>query len=149
MKKALIFVLVAILTLSLAGCGDSEYYSFGEMTVVVGYDTPVSYTVDLTKVKDDNGVLSVLQYLSESEGLELSFSDSGYGAYLTKVGDLEENVLLGAYVYVYTSVQADKDVTIYATTIEYNGMTLTSSGLGVSEMTVEDGCTIYIGLIIW
>ena len=149
MKKALIFVLVAILTLSLAGCGDSEYYSSGEMTVVLGYDTPVSYTVDLTKVKNDNGVLSVLQYLSERKGLELSFSDSGYGAYLTKVGDLEENVLLGAYVYVYTSVQADKDVTIYATTIEYNGMTLTSSGLGVSEMTVEDGCTIYIGLIIW
>ncbi|MBQ2723248.1 MAG: hypothetical protein IJF72_01160 [Clostridia bacterium] len=147
MKKSIAIFLVC-LTLLLAGCGQ-QTYDDGSIIVVIGYDQPTEYTVDLTKVKKDKGFLSVLQYLQEEYNLEIAYTDSGYGAYLTKVGSLEENPLSGAYIYVYTSVQSDFDVSQYAVFVDYKGETLWSSGLGITQMTIEDGCTIYVGVIYW
>ena len=37
----------------------------------------------------------------------------------------------------------------YATTIDFDGKTLTNSGVGAADMTVEDGCVIYVGTIVY
>lgn len=115
------------------------------MTLVVGTETPVSYTVELDKVETDKGIMPVLEYLKSEKGLDYASDDTGYGAFLTKVGALEQKD--NTYIYLYTSVENDMDVSQYATTVEFEGKTLTSAGVGASEMTIEDGCIIYVGTI--
>ena len=68
---------------------------------------------------------------------------------INKVGSLENNDETWEYIYLYTSVAQDVDVSEYATTVEYKGQTLTSSGVGASDMHLEDGAIIYIGTIIF
>ena len=60
---------------------------------------------------------------------------------------MEEKPEAGEFIYLYTSVAKDFDVSEYASTVEYQGKTLTSSGVGVSSMSVEDGAIIYITII--
>lgn len=168
MKKRITSLALALLIIcsvfSLAACSDNQ----GEQTttttanssatttaptkvetmaLVIGTETPVSYTVDLDKVEITDGLLSVLKYLKTNEGLEYTSDDTGYGAFLTKVDALEQKD--NSYIYLYTSVEKDKDVSQHATTIEFDGKTLTSSGVGASDMTIEDGCTIYVGTITY
>lgn len=117
------------------------------MTLVIGTETPVSYTVELDKVETDKGIMPVLDYLKSTKGLDYASDDTGYGAFLTKVGELEQHD--NVYIYLYTSVEKDMDVSQYATTIEFEGKTLTSSGVGASEMTIEPDCVIYVGTITY
>ena len=42
---------------------------------------------------------------------------------------------MNTFVYIYTSVEADFDVSEYKSEVEYEGKTLVSSGKGFSEMT--------------
>lgn len=116
-------------------------------TVILGTEPSVVYTVDLDDVEITNGLISVLDYLKEKEGLEVVYEDSGYGAYLTQIGDIKQDAANGVYIYLWTSVEKDFDVSQYATTVTVNGMTLTSSGVGASQMTVEEDCVIYIGTV--
>ena len=44
-------------------------------------------------------------------------------------------------------MEKDFDVSEYATTVDYDGKTLTNSGVGVSQMSVKEGCTILITTI--
>ena len=44
-------------------------------------------------------------------------------------------------------LEKDFDVSEYATTVDYDGKTLTNSGVGVSQMSVKEGCTILITTI--
>ena len=161
MKKRITSLALALLVIcsvfSLAACSDNQ----GEqatttttaptkvetMTLVIGTETPVTYSVELDKVEITDGLMSVLEYLKTNEGLEYASDDTGYGAFLTKIGALEQKD--NSYIYLYTSVDGDKDVSQYATTIEFDGKTLTSSGVGASDMTIEDGCTIYVGTITY
>ena len=53
------------------------------------------------------------------------------------------------YVFIYTSVEKDFDVTEWASEVEYKGTKLVSSGLGASSMTVEDGAIYYFTLITY
>lgn len=157
MKKitslALVVLVIAAL-LSFAGCAQTQDNTVTTtttapavktMTLVVGTETPTAYTVELDKVEITEGVMSVLAYLKTTEGLDYASDDTGYGAFLTKVGALEQAD--GKYIYLYTSVEKDIDVSQYATTVEFEGKTLTSAGVGASEMTIEDCCIIYIGTI--
>ena len=66
-------------------------------------------------------------------------------AYITEIGDFKEGN--GEYVYFFTSVEKDYDVSEYAQAVNYKGQTLTSSGVGVSQMSVEEDAVIYIGKI--
>ena len=115
------------------------------MTLVIGTDEPTAYTVDLGAFEITDGLMSVLEYLKTTQGLEYASDDTGYGAFLTRVGALEQKD--GAYIYLYTSVEKDIDVSQYATTVEYNGATITSAGVGATELTIEPDCIIYIGTI--
>ena len=117
----------------------------GYLTLVLEGDPAVEYRVNLDKVEGEDGLLSVLEYLNAEKGLAYN-ADAGF---LTEVGEVKQDADAGVYVYIWTSVDADKDVSAYATTKDYNDMTLTSSGVGATDMTVCDGAVIYIGTISW
>lgn len=159
MKKrisSIVLVLVVILAaLSFAACSSNQgtdvtttsttAAAVDTMTVVIGTEVPTTYTVELGKFEITDGLMSVLEYLKTTQGLECTADDTGYGAFLTKVGALEQKD--GNYIYIYTSVEKDIDVSQYATTVEFDGKTLTSAGVGASELTIEADCIIYIGTI--
>ncbi|MGN0772149.1 MAG: hypothetical protein ACI4MI_06160 [Christensenellales bacterium] len=149
-KVAVIVCLALALVLCAVAC-QPEMPSAGQVTVVVAplEGQATEYTVDLSVIAEDGGVIAILDYLKDNEGLDYVSEDSGYGAYITKLGVLEQNYATGEYIYIYTSVANDADVSQYATTVEYKGQTLTSSGVGVSSMTVEDGAIIYFTIIVY
>ena len=64
---------------------------------------------------------------------------------MSAVGDLKQEG--NRYIYLYTSVEEDFDVSEYKSTVEYKGQTLTSAGVGAKDMHVKDGAVIYIGTI--
>lgn len=143
-----ILLLVFLLATALFACINPDRDSQGKMKLVVLYDeeNAEEYTVDLADVKNSsNGLIAILDYLQNNGMLEYSANDSGYGAYLTKVGGLKEGN--GYYLYVYTDVEADFDVTQYASQISYKNKTFTNIGIGVSQMSIKSGCTIIITLI--
>ena len=135
--------IVLALTFAFVGCTPEADDTEGTMLLVVGGDNPVEYQVDLSKVELTQGLLSVLEYLKETEGLEFAHQEG----FLTSVGALSQGG--GHYIYVYTTVEKDFDVSQYAENIDYNGTTLTNAGVGAKEMTIEKDCTIYIGTIYW
>ncbi len=140
-------MLAFIMMTGLAACDNTESDA-GFMTLVLAGDETTVFEVELDKVEIKNGLVSVLDYLKSEEVLEYEIS----GTYLNKVGEIENNAANaaeGKYLYVYTSVTADMDVSQYAETVDYEGQTLTSSGVGANEMHIEDGCVIYIGYIVW
>ncbi|MBO5009651.1 MAG: hypothetical protein J6D20_02975 [Clostridia bacterium] len=145
--KIVALITVIVMMLALSACNnDSD--SAGEMTLVIAGDSIVKYEVDLDDVEITEGLVSVLKHLNEEEGLEYEIS----GTYLNKVGEVENNAANaaeGKYLYIYTSVAEDIDVSQFAETVEYEGKTLTSSGVGATEMHIDDGCVIYIGYLIW
>ena len=151
MKKTKILrVLAIIMALCLTatifmGCTRKESVN-GYCTVVLGNANQTAYTVDLDKVTIDNGLISLLDYLKKAEGLTYSCDPSGF---LTVVADVKQDTDTGVYIYIYTSVEKDQDVSQYATTMTYNGLTLVNAGVGAKDMTIEDGAVIYIGTIVW
>ena len=143
MKKIIILLLSVVIALTaLTGC-QPESIS-GHATVVVG---EAEFTVDLDKVEITDGVFSVLEYLKSEGELDYTAEEGAFGAYLIKVGDIEQNMLEGKYVGIWTNVEADFDVSAYASTKEYKDMTLISSGVGVSQMTITDGAVILFDYI--
>ena len=68
---------------------------------------------------------------------------------INSIGGLENDCVLGSYIYIYTSVEADFDVSEYRMEMDYNGKTLVSSGVGLDEMRLLDGAIIYVGTVFW
>lgn len=159
MKKllALLIAAVAAACLGLSACNfnvyltDADFAMEGKATVVVAAAETVEYEIDLKEIKKGESAYSLLTYLVENKNLSMNCSFSAYGAYINSFGDpLDENKNLNPdamnreYICVYTNVEKDFDVSAYKTTVEYNGTTLTSSGVGVSSMSVVDGAVIYL-----
>ncbi len=151
MKRKILVVTILLLALcacAFCGCIEDNQPSDGaKMTLVIGTETPVAYTVELDNITVTDGLMSVLSYLKTTEGLNYTSQDAGYGAYLTEIGGLKQEN--NTYIYIYTSVAKDADVSEYASHIEYDGKTLNSAGVGASQLSFEDGCTIYIGTIVF
>ncbi|MDD7350778.1 MAG: hypothetical protein PUG90_01140 [Clostridia bacterium] len=147
-KVAVIVCLALALVLCAVAC-QPDMPSKGEVTIVIAplEGEATEYTVDLSDIAEGGGVVAILDYLQANKGLKYTSEDRGYGAYLTKVGVLEEKPEAGEFIYLYTSVAKDFNVSEYASTVEYQGKTLTDSGVGVSSMSVEDGAIIYITII--
>ena len=118
----------------------------GYCKIVLGDENKTEYEIDLDLVKTDNGLLSVLDYLKETKGLTYSCDASGF---LTEVGNVKQDTTAGVYIYLYTSVVKDQDVSQYATTVKYNDFTLVSAGVGTKDMTISKDAIIYIGTISW
>lgn len=144
--KVLILVLIVSMVFALVGCITPTADTEGTMTLVVGEK---EYTVDLSKVKVEKGLISILDYLKENEGLVYEATYSEYGAMLTKVNELEQDYTTNTYLYIYTTVQKDADVSEYAETKEYKGTTLTSAGVGASSMSLEKDCIILISTMTY
>lgn len=149
-KKILAFVLFAVMALSvLVSCGKGGSTSPANegdtFTVVVAGEVTAEYTVALDKISGDNGFISVLDYLEEIDVLDYELD----GTMLTKVGELENDAASGEWIYLYTTVESDIDVSQYAMTVEYGGKSITSTGVGAQDMTVEKDAIIYVGLIVY
>ena len=145
-------LLILVLTLSaLIGCQNKggDVADSGTATVVVAVGEDVrSYEISLNKLDGEKGAIVLLDYLKEEGKLDYTAVDSGYGPYLTKVGHLEEKASENIYVGIWTSVESDVDrESIYSTTVEYNGVELCSSNVGMGELNVPDGAIIYFGEI--
>ena len=144
MKKLLALLLTLTLTLfSLAACSQSD--TEGTVTLVFGTETPTEYTVELEKLGEGDGIIPLLDYLKANKGVDYSIT----GTYLNSVGEIKNDYVSGTYIYIYTSVERDFDVSEYKMTLQYNGVELASSGVGATEMTLEDGAIIYVGTIVW
>ena len=149
-KIIAIILVVCTLSIALFACIDDTNDTQGKMTLVV---LPLEgkaqeFSVDLSKLpsgeNSSTGLMAVLDYLKSQNKLSYESNDAGYGAYLTKVGDLQEGN--GYYVYIYTDVEEDYDVTQYVSTVTYKDKTYTSSGKGASLMSMKVGCTVIITL---
>lgn len=134
--------LVLALTV-LASCGKND--TEGKMSLILHGETDTVYTVDLSKVEGEEGLISVLDYLKGAEGLVYTAQDSAYGKYLTSVGTLVPGAA-NEYISIYTSVAEDADVSAYATEITVGGVTYPSSGVGASAMHVQKDATVVIAL---
>ena len=85
-----------------------------------------------------------MKLLSEKED---NFVFSETGGFINEVGTLKNDAAANAYIIIYTSVEKDFDVSQYATTTDYKGVTLTSSGVGFKEMHVEEGAIILFKVV--
>lgn len=115
--------------------------------IVVGGKKETVYSVDYSEIEITEGALSIFKHLDEKGKLTYKANDTGFGAFLTEVGDLKQNEASATYIYLYTSVKADQDVSAYATEKVWSGKTLVSSGVGLTSMTIENGAVIYVGTI--
>ncbi len=149
-KKILAFVItVALALFALASCdtgGSTPQVNEGDtLTVVVAGEVTVEYTVQLDKITGTNGLVSVLDYLESIDAIDYEMD----GTMLSKVGELENDATAGEWIYVYTTVEDDIDVSQYAMTVEYDGKSITSAGVGAADLTIEKDAVIYIGLIVY
>lgn len=151
MKKRLILMLVlAVVVLSMIGlvaCTDPNALE-GTMTLVLlNGENAQEFSVDLSNfTTESNGLIAVLDLLQSQEKLTYEAQDSAYGKFLTRVGELRQDEAAGTYLSLYTTVEKDKDVSAYATTLTYKDVTLTSSGVGAESMTMEKDCIVVITL---
>lgn len=141
---ALVLVLCAVLV-PLSSCKEKSVKGF--CTVVIATEPEQSYKVNLDKVDPANrGLISVLDYLAKNEK---DFKYAEQAGFLSEVQTLKNDAAAGVYIYLYTSVEKDQDVSEYKAEKEYNGTKLISSGVGADQMHMEDGAIIYIGTISW
>lgn len=141
--KKIILTLILCAALFLTTCAHASGRS-GAATVVIAEEPLKVYTIDLESVEIKKGVLSLIEYLGEKEGLNYSLSSDE--TFLNSIGNikLKDN----EFVYIYTSVKRDFDV-LNPAEVSYEGKTLTSSGVGIRDMKVEDGAIIYFSKIAW
>lgn len=143
MKKILASILTLVFVVAFFGCSRTQNVS-GSCKIVIMSETATEYTVNLSDITISDGVLSILNYLKENENLALEYQTDVYGAYITKVGELTPSG--NQYICVYTSVEKDFDVGSYAKSITYEGVNLTSAGVGVLQLTVENNAVYYFDL---
>ena len=156
MKKFLkIAAVIAALTLCCAmlfACADGSVSGDG-MTLVLtdGKDYTQVFEVDLNRMSynENTGLMNVIESLKLQEQLTYTATDSGYGAYLTQIGELTEDIEAHRSIYIYTSVEKDIDVSAYASTFTYKGKEYTNAGVGASQLTIQDGCVIIITYTTW
>ena len=144
MKKILMLLLsFAVVLSAFTACSKND--TEGSVCVVIATEEPTVFEVPLSEIDEEGGLEAALIYLQREKGIEYDAT----GGFLNKVGELENNYETGTYIYIYTSVESDFDVSEYKTEIEYEGKTLVSSGVGVNDMSLIDGAVIYIGIIVW
>ena len=150
-KRILAVMLALVLVLSLAfafaACTDDQTPAAKEGTFRVVL-MPKEGEADVYKIDmalldgEKNGEAAVMQ-LAGNHGVSVTWEESSFGKYLIAIGCVQPTKA-NEYVRLFTSVEKDKGVDAYATTIEYDGVSLTSSAVGISLMTVEPDCVILI-----
>jgi len=150
-----VLVLATCVVIGCAACTQDKTYLDTKGTAVILVKAaedgaaPQKYEVNLAKVSGDEGLVSVLDYLKKTKDLAYTMESSEFGAFLTQVNSIAQDATKGEYLYVYTTVQEDYDVSAYASNVTVDGITFTNSGVGASTMHIKDGSTIYIGIVKW
>ena len=145
----LVAAVLAILTLVtlLAACTPVPVDGTATIVVESGGE-PTVFAVNLGELEGGSAYDALCQLRDEGK-LTFESSDSGYGAFLTEIGGIKPDATAGEYICIWTSYEADWDVSEYVTERDYNGTALASSGLGISSMHLADGVVVYIGLAVW
>ncbi len=142
--KIMAFALTIALVLSLASCFGGVDES-GKCTVVISDgERYEEYAVELGQVEGDDGLMAVLRYLNEKEGIYLNATDGQYGVMLWGVGECVPDMSAREYIKIFTSNEADFDTSTMFELTEYEGTRLGTAGVGASSMTVTDGCVFLI-----
>ncbi len=140
---ALTIIVLSVSCTAAFGCTDDNdpnvFASGASMTLVIDSDPRQTVDVDLSGMDKDIDLVDVLDKAEVSYDLQ--------GTMLKSVGSLAPQA--PEYIYIYTSVAADYDVSQWAASIEYDGKELINSGVGALEMTIEDGCVVFVGTIVW
>ena len=152
MKKILVSMLLILTFLaSMVSCNliFGDVADEGDVTVVVegtdgNFEVYKTYLENV--VNKEEGAKGVVENLRDRENnpLYLEMVDSTYGAYVSEIGSIKEDLAEKKYVIVYTSVATDSYEG--APTVEYEGTTLYQAGLGLSGMKVESGTVILFRL---
>lgn len=147
MKKILSVALVATMLLcavfACVSCSQND--TEGKVTIVIATEDEQVYDIPLSELSEGKGLAAVFEYLKTEKGVEYEVKNG----MIEHIGALKNDYVLQRYIYIYTSLEKDFDVSEYKTEIEYDGKTLVSSGVGYEDMTLADGAIIYIGLISW
>ena len=143
---ALLALLLLTAALLLTGCKPT-IDPVGTATLVISANgITEEYSVPLSKLEEGKGALAALEYLKTEGKLDYKTDATGY---ITEVGILKQNPSKNIYVGIWTSVEKDADVSGWIADKDYNGSTLAPAGKGLSSMSLEDGCIIYIGELIY
>lgn len=149
MKKfrlsVVVLTIIAVLcsVLLFTACTKDEGLADNESFTIV-IDDNGAFTEYTVKGSEAKTVEKALKLLS---GKEDNFVFSETGGFINEVGTLKNDAAANAYIMIYTSVEKDFDVSQYATTTDYKGVTLTSSGVGFKEMHVEEGAIILFKVV--
>ena len=145
------FALMIAMLFALVGCGRGNVADEGVAYIVVENrdGSFEEHAVDLSLLEHrDEGGLSLLKYLGEQNGgivYSVSYG-GGYGGYINSIGSLYPEG--SEYVSVYTSEKGDFAVpTEYMPTVsevKYEGKTLKYAGVGIADLSVNDGTVILL-----
>ena len=150
-KKALALILTLITVfavISLTSCfgnEETDNKAPGIVTLVIDGKETKEYVVNMTDRSVDKGLVSVLDVLKADGKLDYGIT----GSELDYIGDVSNNYETNEFIYIYTSVEKDFDVSEYTKTTKYKDKELTSAGIGALEMTIVDGATIYVTTVKW
>ncbi len=145
-KILTLLLILAMAALCLISC-NTTVDDVGTVTVVIekrdgAYE---AYELSLAELENKSeGAFGLLEALAEREDSHLDYdvTEGAYGKYINSIGSLVPNGASGEYIGIYTSLEKDFDVSEWVKTLEYNGRTLKTSGVGVSELSLEDGVTV-------
>lgn len=141
---AVVFAVIAVTALT--ACEKEGVFGKDDtMTLVIGTEEPVEYEIKLDGLSVECNLVDVLGAAKEQFGIEYVIADG----MLSEVGKLKPDSTKGEYIYLFTTVEADFDVSEYVLKKTYKETALTSSGVGASDMTILAGCTVYIGTIVY
>lgn len=144
-KILLLLLIVAIMALMLTAClGGVDDEGFCTVVLANGQDVQ-EYSVDLSSVTGDDGLLSVLQAMNR-DGMPLTVSSDGM---LMTVGSLTPDSAAREYIRIYTSVESDFDTSAWFAETEYNGIRFGTAGVGASDLSVVDGAVFYLAIETW
>ena len=146
LTKIIALALVLMLALTSFVACKPESDPEGEVTLVVAGDTTEVFTVGISKIEGEKNVLTLVEHLKNEGKLDYKTDATGF---FTEIGSVKQKPEEGKYVGIWTSVEENFDVTSFATTKDYEGKTLTSSGFGAKDMALKDGAIIYFSYIIW
>lgn len=154
----LVIAVISAMLLAFTGCAGNELK--GTMTIVLDNQTDpaVEISVDLKEggYTTNDRLLDVLFALGKSEDIVFNFTGGTTGAFLSDIATTGDNAVTIAndadsnkFLYIYTSVKQDEDVSAYKSEYEYKGTSYVNSGFGVSHMHLEDGAVIVFTYIIY
>jgi hypothetical protein len=132
-------------------CGETEYVN---VTIVLanGHDDANKqvYNVNTAdyNVGTSKSVCDLLVAIAESEGEKQLFTCVTEGTALKQLGNLVgDTVTWNPYIAVFTTVDADKDLSAWGSTSTVLDTTVYSSAFGVKEMHLAEGAILYFVLV--